>query len=198
MSIGGRGKNNEVREHVFVNTSPCETYDIPEGIAAHYERKDEAPRGIGDFQRRSNQARDRGWSERRDERRDSGRRGWDSTPRREDAPSVRVPNVAWDSTPRSERGGDAGWGGARDRRWDAPTPRALRAGSPDGDDARLDMREWEEEQLRLDRDWYSGAEEGMMAGDEEHNPLSQYDDLSTLKQAELETKRVVRRALLIT
>jgi pre-mRNA-splicing factor ATP-dependent RNA helicase DHX38/PRP16 len=167
-----------------------------EGLAVRQERRDDAPRGIGDFQRRSNQARDRGWSERRDERREG--RGWDSTPRTErgrdeDAPSVRVPNRRWDETPRGRDGDRGGWGGARDRRWDAPTPRASRGGSPgeDGADATgLDMREWEEEQIRLDRDWYSGAEEGAMVGDEDHNPLAQYEDLSTLKQAEIETKRV--------
>jgi pre-mRNA-splicing factor ATP-dependent RNA helicase DHX38/PRP16 len=44
--------------------------------------------------------------------------------------------------------------------WDAPTPRAVRGGSPeDGDGALgIDAREWEEEQVRLDRDWYTGAE----------------------------------------
>jgi hypothetical protein len=44
------------------------------------------------------------------------------------------------------------------------------------------MREWEEEQVRLDRDWYMGAEEGGLMGDEEHNPLAQYDDLTAAKQ----------------
>lgn len=50
------------------------------------------------------------------------------------------------------------------------------------------MREWEEEQVRLDRDWYSGAEEGGVAGDEEHNPLAQYEDLSVIKETEIATK----------
>jgi pre-mRNA-splicing factor ATP-dependent RNA helicase DHX38/PRP16 len=50
------------------------------------------------------------------------------------------------------------------------------------------MREWEEEQVRLDRDWYMGAEEGGLVGDEEHNPLSQYEDLTVAKQVEIAKK----------
>lgn len=50
------------------------------------------------------------------------------------------------------------------------------------------MREWEEEQVRLDRDWYSGAEEGGVAGDEKHNPLAQYENLGFIKEAEIATK----------
>ena len=157
---------------------------------------------MGDFQRRLNRDRDQGWGARRDDGdRDRDRvrgRGWDSTPRSErgyrDAPSVRVPNVGWDSTPRNGHGDDgAGWGGARNRAWDAPTPRAVRGGSPeDGDGALgIDAREWEEEQVRLDRDWYTGAEEGGVAGDEENNPLAQYEDLSSQKEAEIANKQVV-------
>ncbi|TFK47924.1 P-loop containing nucleoside triphosphate hydrolase protein [Heliocybe sulcata] len=161
-----------------------------EGLAVVNERRDDGPRGLGDFKRRSN--RDSRYDDRR------GRRGWDETPRsergsRDDAPSVRIPNAAWDSTPRSTQGEDgSGWGSARNRRWDAPTPRVARAGSPeDGDGAfGIDAREWEDEQIQLDRDWYAGAEEGNLMGDEEHNPLSQYDDLETFRQAEIETKKV--------
>ncbi|KAF8525107.1 P-loop containing nucleoside triphosphate hydrolase protein [Hysterangium stoloniferum] len=160
-----------------------------QGITAQQDSRDDGPRGLGDFQRRSN--RDREWG---GTRRNAG---WDSTPRSErgrgdDAPSVRIPNAAWDSTPRSQAGDGGGWGGARDRRWDAPTPRAVRVGSPDDEDGALglDAREWEEEQVRLDRDWYMGAEEGALAGDEEHNPLAMYDDLEPKKQAELERKQV--------
>lgn len=169
-----------------------------EGITAVNKARDDAPRGLGDFQRRLNRDRDRGWGGKRDyDQRDQGR-GWDATPRsvrsNGDAPSVRVPNVGWDSTPRSTRGDDSsGWGGAKNRLWDAPTPRAARGGSPDGDDGAIgiDAREWEEEQVKLDRDWYTGAEEGGVAGDEENNPLAQYEDLSALKQAEIATKQVV-------
>ncbi|KAG1725582.1 pre-mRNA splicing factor [Suillus paluster] len=160
-----------------------------EGITAVQEQRSHASRGLGDFQRRSN---------RQDRDRHRGR-GWDSTPRSErgssthDAPSVRVPNVGWDSTPRRREGEGSGWGGARNRAWDAPTPRVPRGGSPEDDGLLgVDVREWEEEQLRLDRDWYTGAEEGGVAGDEEHNPLAQYEDLSALKDAEIAKKQVKR------
>ena len=90
-----------------------------------------------------------------------------------------------------EGDGDGGWGNARNRRWDAPTPRAARGESPEGDGAiGFDAREWEEEQVKLDRDWYMGAEEGVLAGDEEHNPLASYQDLEQAKQAEIATKQV--------
>lgn len=179
-----------------------------EGITAIKEPRDDVPKGLGDFQRRSNRDRDRGWGGKRDHDRgrdqDRGGRGWDATPRSVrgsgDAPSVRVPNVGWESTPRSSRGEESsGWGAARNRGWDAPTPRAARGGSPDGDDGALgiDAREWEEEQVKLDRDWYTGAEEGGVAGDEENNPLSQYEDLSALKQAEIATKQVVCQQLIM-
>lgn len=103
-----------------------------------------------------------------------------------------MPNVGWDSTPRRSEDGP-GWGSAKNRRWDAPTPRASRGGSPDENaPVTLDMREWEEEQIRLDRDWYMGPEEGNMAGDEDFNPLAQYEDLGAAKQKELATRAVVR------
>jgi pre-mRNA-splicing factor ATP-dependent RNA helicase DHX38/PRP16 len=124
---------------------------------------------------------------------------WEATPRsdrgtpRDDAPSLRVPNVRWDATPRDRRDGDGGgWGGAGSRGWDAPTPRASRGGSPGEGNIELDMREWEEEQVRLDRDWYMGAEEGGLVGDDEHNPLAQYDDLTIAKQAEIAKRPAVR------
>ncbi|KAJ7356617.1 P-loop containing nucleoside triphosphate hydrolase protein [Mycena albidolilacea] len=158
-----------------------------EGITAANERREDAPKGLGDFQRRSNRDRDR--------ERDFGNNGrnWDVTPRtvrgNGDAPSVRVPNVGWDSTPRRPGDENSGWGGAGNRLWDAPTPRNLRARSPE-EAFGVDPREWEEEQTRLDRDWYTGAEEGGVAGDEENNPLSQYEDLNALQSAQMATKAV--------
>lgn len=75
--------------------------------------------------------------------------------------------MAWDETPRAGRreegGGDSG---ARNRNWDAATPRSVRGSqrgdSPgaDGDGLYVDPREWEEEQIRLDRDWYASFDEG--------------------------------------
>ena len=164
-----------------------------EGIKAQNERRDDAPRGLGDFQRRLN--RDRAY-DRRGGNRDQDRRGWDATPRserggRDDAPSVRVPNLSWDATPR--RASSPG-SSVPNRRWDAPTPRRGPAGGDDDDDAPgalgLDAHEWEEEQIRLDRDWYMGTEEGGGAGDEEFNPLAQYEDLGAIRQAEVATKSV--------
>ncbi|KAF8320622.1 pre-mRNA splicing factor [Cantharellus anzutake] len=156
---------------------------------SHKEPGPDAPRGLGDFKQRSNRA-----------ERERDRRAWDAptpTPVRNgrDAPSVRVPNVAWDSTPRigSMDGGDSGWGGARDRKWDAPTPRVSRGDGDEEDNVSFTAgREWEEEQVKLDRDWYMGSEGGTLAGDEEHNPLAQYDDLEAIRQAEFQTKRVKR------
>ncbi|PCH33035.1 pre-mRNA splicing factor [Wolfiporia cocos MD-104 SS10] len=171
-----------------------------EGITAQNERRDNGPRGLGDFQRRLN--RDRPYDNRRnydrDRDRNRDRRGWDATPRSErggrgeDAPSVRVPNVGWDATPR--RPSSPSRTPARNRRWDAPTPR--RASPVDDDDGTgmagmgLDAHEWEEEQIRLDRDWYMGAEEGGIAGGEEFNPLAQYEDLNAIRQAEAAKKQV--------
>ncbi|TEB26322.1 pre-mRNA splicing factor [Coprinellus micaceus] len=166
-----------------------------DGYQVRQEPRGDVPKGLGDFQRRLN--RDREWGGRRDDRdRDRDSRGGNSR----DAPSVRVPNVGWDSTPRSVAGGEegSGWGRVKDRRWDAPTPRVARAGSPDeeGGAIGLDMREWEEEQVNLDREWYTGAEDGGVAGDDEHNPLAQYEDMALAKQAEIakkQTKKVSAR-----
>ncbi|KAH9836800.1 P-loop containing nucleoside triphosphate hydrolase protein [Rhodofomes roseus] len=165
-----------------------------EGIKAQNERRDDGPKGLGDFQRRLNRDDNR---RRNDRDRDRGGRGWDATPRSErgrrgdDAPSVRVPNIGWDATPR--RASSVSGTPVRDRRWDAPTPRR---GSPteDTEDVAgmgLDAHEWEEEQVRLDRDWYMGAEEGS-ALDEEFNPLAQYEDLNAVREAEAAKKQVKR------
>lgn len=45
--------------------------------------------------------------------------------------------------------------------------------------------------MRLDRDWYTGAEDGGLAGDDEHNPLSQYEDLNIVQQVEIKQKQTV-------
>ncbi|KAI0327247.1 P-loop containing nucleoside triphosphate hydrolase protein [Cubamyces sp. BRFM 1775] len=164
-----------------------------EGITAQNDRRNDGPRGLGDFQQRLNRDRPH------DKRHDGGgdRRGWDATPRSErsrrgeDMPSVRIPNASWDATPRrpSSPGGPSN---ARNRRWDAPTPR--RGGTPGSDDGDgalgIDAREWEEEQIRLDRDWYMGAEESGVVGDEDYNPLAQYDDLAAVKEEQLAKKQV--------
>ncbi|KAI0638802.1 P-loop containing nucleoside triphosphate hydrolase protein [Trametes polyzona] len=168
-----------------------------EGITAKNDRRNDGPRGLGDFQQRLN--RDRPYDKRDRDRRDNGgdRRGWDATPRSErsrrgeDMPSVRIPNASWDATPRRPPS-PGGPSSSRNRRWDAPTPR--RGGSPGSDEGDgalgIDAREWEEEQIRLDRDWYMGAEESGVVGDEEYNPLAQYDDLAAVKEEQLAKKQV--------
>jgi pre-mRNA-splicing factor ATP-dependent RNA helicase DHX38/PRP16 len=156
----------------------------------------------------------------RNDRRDG--KGWDAAPtprtgraeRDMDGGSMRVPNRGWDETPR----GRGGWGKPESSRkgmgWDE-TPRSARARearSPDGDDLGMDAKEWEEEQVRLDRDWYSYDDEGAVvsrfwslpggsetltdlrqAGDEEHNPFSQWETLERDKEAELQAKAVKRQ-----
>ena len=193
-NTGGTGKSNEVYLQFRLESQPL--ISPVEGITAVNEQRNGGPRGLGEFQRRSNRDSDRDGVRRRD-RDVQDRRGmvWDATPQSvREAPSIRVPNVGWETTPRDAREQDgSGWGAARNRRWDAPTPRVGRDDdSPEGEGgAAVDIREWEEEQMKLDRDWYTGAEEGTLAGDEEHNPLAQYEDLSILKQAEIATKQTV-------
>ena len=133
-------------------------------------------RGLGDFQSRLNKGynredrnlpreRDQGYAGRNARQEAPGKgRNWDesATPRTTRterdggfSASMRIPNTAWDETPRA---------GGKGRDWDAATPRSVRGSqrgdSPDGGDLYVDPREWEEEQIRLDRDWYSAFDEG--------------------------------------
>ncbi|KIY61252.1 P-loop containing nucleoside triphosphate hydrolase protein [Cylindrobasidium torrendii FP15055 ss-10] len=148
-----------------------------DGIAITEERRDDGPKGL-DYD-----CRDRGW--------DSTPRGNTSRRSNNGDVTVRVPNVGWDATPRLYRDDTTDdVDPSMSRRWDAPTPRMSRNGSPSYD---TNTREWEDEQARLDRDWYTGA--GALAGDEEHNPLSQYEDLSLLKEKEIQAKSVKKRIL---
>jgi pre-mRNA-splicing factor ATP-dependent RNA helicase DHX38/PRP16 len=179
-SIGGTGTSKKVLQDFASIWLFSDLFYLLDGISVIQQRKDDAPRGLGDFKRRLN--RDTGYD----------KRNWDDTPRTERERSVRLPNVGWEWTPRNDRGYEGGWGRVSNKTWDA-TPRAARGTSPDGDGGAfgIDSREWEEEQVRLDRDWYTTAEEGGVAGDEEHNPLSRYEDLTIVKQAELATKQTV-------
>ncbi|KAG8762338.1 DEAH-box RNA helicase prp16 [Ceratobasidium sp. 423] len=152
-----------------------------DGVAAPRESRDDAPRGLGDFQQRANKDRRRG-------RYDRNQFAEPPTP----SASVRVPNVGWDSTPRVGGGSsEGGWGRVKEQRWDA-TPMAKRKGEEEEEEfgGALETREWEEEQVRLDRDWYMTGEEGGVVGNEEYNPLAQYEDLDAVKQAEIATKQV--------
>lgn len=153
-----------------------------EGIAARNDRRPDG-QGLGDFQQRLNR-----------NVRDNRSRMPQQTPR--GGESTRSARNGWDATPRDPNGGDGNWGGVRNRRWDAPTPRASKDGNMaiDDDDegglGQFDAREWEEEQTKLDRDWYMASEDGTLMGDEEHNPLAQWEDLEVKKQAEIATKQV--------
>lgn len=184
-STAGTVTDREVTLNALLFVDAAELLGRIDGINAVGERRDGGEKGLGEFQRRSN--RDRRYEQ----------RNWDQTPRSERGGSVRVPNVGWESTPRNSRSDGGGWGRVGNRSWDAQTPRVVRDTSPDGDDRAfgLDSREWEEEQVRLDRDWYTGAEEGGVAGDEENNPLSQYEDLTANKEAEIASKQIVRSPL---
>jgi pre-mRNA-splicing factor ATP-dependent RNA helicase DHX38/PRP16 len=129
-----------------------------EGISARNEQRNDGPRGLGDFQQRLNRDSQGGRNGRSRSAQETGR----------GSESSRSARNGWDSTPRDPSGADSNWGGVRDRRWDAPTPRASRDGrlGDDEDDLggldRLDMREWEEEQTQLDRDWYMANEDGTL------------------------------------
>lgn len=127
------------------------TSNFAEGVAAPRESRDDAPRGLGDFQQRANKDRRRG-------RYDRNKFAEPPTP----SASVRVPNVGWDSTPRvGGSSSEGGWGRVKEQRWDA-TPVAKRGGEEEEDEygGALETREWEEEQVKLDRDWYMTGEEG--------------------------------------
>jgi pre-mRNA-splicing factor ATP-dependent RNA helicase DHX38/PRP16 len=156
-------------------------------ITALKPEKDNRQQGLGDFQSRLNRGsaaeerrpRDNGWNrngtangtsngfgERRNER-DQGGRSWENTTPRTarsdrdmDGGSMRVPSRGWDETPRSK--GAQGWSKTDDPRrkgWDqTPSSRSVRGG--DEDEMLVNGKEWEEEQVRLDRDWYIQDDEG--------------------------------------
>ncbi|KAK4688722.1 pre-mRNA-splicing factor ATP-dependent RNA helicase DHX38/PRP16, partial [Tremellales sp. Uapishka_1] len=176
--------------------------------------RDSKQQGLGDFQSRLNRGsyQDERGKDRR-EYRDTKDRGYDRKPEGKSwdaAPTprtnrndrdmgggtLRLPNRGWDEmTPRGP-GGRGGWGKGETskRSWDQ-TPRSVRGsnrGSPEGDGVELDAREWEEEQVKLDRDWYTYDDEGAVAGDEEHNPFAQWEDLGREKEEELQAKAVKR------
>lgn len=130
-----------------------------------------------DRDRRTDERNGRGYRNDRDARyhQNGGQNGksWDAAPtprsmrgqKELDGGSMRVPNRGWDETPRAR--GPGGWGKVeslkRNLGWDQ-TPRSSRGvnrGSPNGYEG-MDVggKEWEEEQVRLDRDWYSHDDEG--------------------------------------
>lgn len=113
---------------------------------------------------------------------------WDSTPSSSRSTggggivSSRPPS--WDSTPRSVRGTPAP---SSRSEWD--TPRRVPSGYGDESPGPMpppssaaDGKEWEEEQMKLDREWYNNDEMGGDGGDAE---FGGYDDYDTKKEAEL-------------
>ncbi|KAA1096237.1 DEAH-box RNA helicase prp16 [Puccinia graminis f. sp. tritici] len=101
-------------------------------------------------------------------------RAWESTPLTSvsgSSQSKRGQDLPWSSTPRSSARVPSG------REWD-DTPRTQAdtdLGPPP--DSGIDAREWEEEQMRLDRDWYN-HEEGNALDDEYNNPFAAYEEES--------------------
>lgn len=160
-----------------------------------YDQRRGDRRGADDDRRRDGSApgRSRAWEDQ-------------STPRTEraerfmDGGSLRVPNRGWDETPRTGSHSKANDAVIPRRGWDAPTPRR-RPGdngydSPLGDATdggiNVDAKEWEEEQVRLDRDWYNTYDEGAVAGDEEHNPFAGYEDMTREQEAQIQAKQEKR------
>jgi pre-mRNA-splicing factor ATP-dependent RNA helicase DHX38/PRP16 len=103
-------------------------------------------------------------------------RGWDATPSA--GGSSYNKGKSWDSTPRG------GSGRVKEREWDTPRGDSDRYSGRNYPESQGNSpqtargpggREWEEEQLRLDRDWYSTEESGL-AADDEHNPFAAYED----------------------
>ena len=125
-------------------------------------------------------------------------RGWDATPSASARASARQ---SWDATPRSDRSSSSApslRGSARAKgEWD--TPRINGRDYPEEQDAadytpsERGGREWEEEQLRLDRDWYSYEESGVMA-DEDSNPFAQYEQETAAHEEELRVKELEEAA----
>ncbi|WVR08169.1 hypothetical protein IAU60_005215 [Kwoniella sp. DSM 27419] len=207
-------KNNPVTS-VSASTAGKDSRDQRHGIDDFQSRLNRGSYRDGrDDRPRDSRDRGRGYDDRdrrdgRDNRDSIDRRGdgksWDAaatprTSRRDnrdmEGGSMRVPNRGWDETPRRDRG-PGGWGrGETPRRgqtWDQ-TPRGGRGRSPDGEEGvELDAKEWEEEQVKLDRDWYSYDDEGAVAPDEEHNPFSQWESLERGKEEELQAKAVKRQ-----
>ena len=73
---------------------------------------------------------------------------------------MRVPNKGWDETPR--RGNVGSVSSTPRRSWDE-TPRNGNGRNRDGDSPEtVNGKEWEEEQVRLDRDWYTYDDEGQV------------------------------------
>lgn len=162
------------------------------------ERRPETPSNPGGL---SDQALERLRAHR--EKRDSGRGGISQSSRlsRHDPTPRTDSGRHWDSRERTSRT-DSG------RRLDTGRVRQLGYGAtprvphgpfdehsveyPEEYNNDQQYEEWEREQARLDRDWYNGEEFGNVAGDEMHNPFSQFEDRNPKQEEAMEKKQVKR------
>jgi pre-mRNA-splicing factor ATP-dependent RNA helicase DHX38/PRP16 len=119
------------------------------------------PPGRGEPPPQSTGGRDSGWGARGGQQGQS--RSWEEapTPRSERGAggdsgygggSARVPNRGWDETPNARASGSRSASSSGPRGWEA-TPRTER-GESVRSDFTPNQHEWEEEQVKLDRDWY--------------------------------------------
>ncbi|KIS67687.1 putative RNA-dependent ATPase [Mycosarcoma maydis] len=154
----------------------------------------------GDRRREQHQGRHRDGDERRsqygkDEPERLERRTWDSTPRnsshRFDQKDRWTPRRSEDNAA-SQRSDShiASIRSAGSRRWDESTSRQGASPTPSNfdHDHGPEDRMWDEDDRQLDRDWYD-MEEGGVAADEEHNPFSQYEDMTGQVSAPLAAKK---------
>ena len=105
---------------------------------------------------------------------------WDATPSR-DGYGGNTPRLDGSSSIRSRSG-----------EWDNATPRAPSSSYADSYDrpqGDLDFAEWDEEQKRLDRDWYNSEESG--AVDETHNEFTDVDGYYKRKEEQLAQQQKV-------
>ena len=65
------------------------------------------------------------------------------------------------------------------------TVRPGREQGDEGPSTNLDEQQWEEDELEVDRDWYDQDDEGGVAGDADHNPFAQYEDMHGQMSANL-------------
>ncbi len=121
----------------------------------------------------------------------------DSTPclgqdRRNDGPRLQIHN-SWESTPKSfpVAGGASEWGSMRTRRWDAAdayTPHSTTVETPGTYGlTELEFPEWDEEQVRLDREWYIKGEDDNIKEAEARGALH-HENVSHIIPAEISRK----------
>ncbi|GAO47607.1 hypothetical protein G7K_1807-t1 [Saitoella complicata NRRL Y-17804] len=191
----GPGLSDVARQRLAAHRAKRSEGGLSTSSRAHERRRDDTGDEYG---------RDRRDYDRRDDRRDHDRRDnandrtYDrsSTPRADSRPPIyrssdpnRTPSFRdrGGQTPlaRADTGRSAalGWNTPRvaHTAWDERDTHYPEESAPNQDYA-----EWQEEQSRLDRDWYGGDEYGGAAGDyDSHNPFEAYADKEEALRAEL-------------